>query len=121
MKKEHTKKKTETPHEPRKGLAHRRGELERLLSEGKQEEAKQLLREMLSAPLSDEERGALLVGFAAAYLALQNSVSATQRDALEEEIAGLEEIDRLSRDIDEKLELAKVRSSLHGTEADEEH
>lgn len=117
MKKEHTKKKRVvhyTPHAPkaRAGVAERKPELERLLAEGKQEEAKQLLRDMLSAPLTDEERGAILVGFAAAYLALSNQVNEARRDALQEEVEALESIAKMEKEVGEKLELAKVRASL---------
>ncbi|MEK7208328.1 MAG: hypothetical protein AAB699_02135 [Patescibacteria group bacterium] len=86
--------------------------IEKLLKDGKQDEARALLREALSAPLSEEERGALLVGFAAAYLALTESVNAARRDELAEEAEALEKIGELERRIDEKLQLVKVRQGL---------
>lgn len=92
--------------------------LEELLKAGKQEEAKNYLRELLQEPLSDEERGALLVGFAAAYLALQHSVNTMHRDILAEDVGALEKIGTLQHAIDEKLRLANVRSSLHGTDTE---
>ncbi len=88
--------------------------IERLLKEGKQDEARTLLRQALSAPLSEEERGALLVGFTAAYLALSNSLNEVRRDDLEEEANALEEIDELEHEIDDELRLAKVRQKLGG-------
>ncbi len=86
--------------------------IEKLLKDGKQEGARVLLREALSAPLSEEERGALLVGFAAAYLALTGSVNAARRDELSEEAEALERIAALERAVDEKLALVKVRAGL---------
>jgi hypothetical protein len=71
-----------------------------------------VLREALSAPLSQEERGALLVGFAAAYLALTNSINGLRREELEDEVETLEEVNALEREIDDKLRLIKVRQQL---------
>ncbi len=88
--------------------------IEKLLHEGRQDEARAMLRQALSAPLSEEERGALLVGFAAAYLAITNSINGARRDALEEDVEALEEIDALQHDIDDKLRLNKVRQQLGG-------
>ena len=86
--------------------------IEKLLKDGKQDEARALLREALSAPLSEEERGALLVGFAAAYLALTESVNAARRDELAEEAEALEKIGELERRIAENIQLLKVRQGL---------
>lgn len=86
--------------------------LESLLSKGKKEEARALLRLALAAPLTDEERGAILVGFAAAYLALSNSVTETHNAIMTQEIEDLERFSTLERDLDEKLRLARVRSQL---------
>lgn len=88
--------------------------IERMLKEGRKDEAREALREALTAPLTDEERGALLVGFAAAYLALSNSMSEARQDALHEEVTALEEVDALEREIDDRLRLAQVRQQLGG-------
>ncbi|MDO8564393.1 MAG: hypothetical protein Q7R88_00160 [bacterium] len=88
-------------------------EIEQLLADGKQDEARAVLREALMQPLSDEERGALLVGFAAAYLALQSSVNEMHRDILTEEVETLEKISSLQNSIDENLALVKARQGLN--------
>ena len=87
-------------------------EIQKLLEEGKKDEARAVLREALGAPLTDEERGALLVGFAAAYLALQNSVDETHLMSLREEAAVLERMNSIQKNIDHGLNLAKVREEL---------
>lgn len=87
-------------------------QLERLLRAGKKEEARAILRAALAAPLSDEERGAILVGFAAAYLALTNSINEVRREELAEEVLALEEVNALEREVDDKLRLVKIRREL---------
>lgn len=109
---EHRKKKTGARRAEGGSVAERTPELERLLAEGKEAEAKELLRGMLSAPLSEEERGAILVGFAAAYLALANRADAAYRDALAREVETLERITTLERGIGEKLAFAKMKGEL---------
>lgn len=75
----------------------------------------------LSAPFSQEEKGAAYVTLASAYLDVACSVLERQKAELERMLADFKEVSDAEQEFGEKVELAKVRSSLHGTEADEEH
>lgn len=60
--------------------------LEALLKEGKLDEAKALIREIVTAPLSQEEEGAALIQIASAYLDAANAADAAYIEALEKAV-----------------------------------
>ncbi len=63
--------------------------LESLLKEGKLDEARALIKETVSAPLTDTEAGEAYVSLASAYLDAANAADAEYIQALEKAVAGL--------------------------------
>ncbi len=57
--------------------------LKTLFAEGKVDEARSLIKEIVDAPLSPEEEGEMLVSLAKAYLEATNAADAAYIEALE--------------------------------------
>ncbi len=87
-------------------------QLEELLAGAKYEEAKKLIGEMVQVKLSSEEKGAVLVGIASAYMDISNAINETYRDALKEVIASIELVDKSESDFNDKLKLEEVKKDL---------
>ena len=72
----------------------------------------------LAEPVSQEEKGAAYVTLASAYLDVACSVLERQKAELERMLADFREVGDAEHEFGEKVKLAEVRSSLHGTEAE---
>lgn len=71
-----------------------------------------LLKNIKETPLRNSEKGAAYVALAEVYLDTVNGVLEQYRKSLENTIDEWKKLDRLGKDFEEKLSVAKVRSSL---------
>lgn len=91
-----------------------------VLSAPRKKEIENAIAVALAEPLSQEEKGAAYVTLASAYLDVACSVLERQKAELERMLADFKEVGEAEREFGEKVALAEVRSSLHGTEAEQE-
>ncbi len=87
--------------------------IESLLADKKYDDVRAIITSATSAKFSDEEKGAALTGLASAYLDISNAIQTRYRDALQEAIMGMKEINAMENKISEKVQLAEVRSKLN--------
>ena len=71
-----------------------------------------LLKNIRANPLRKSEKGAAYVALAEVYLDTANGVLEQYRKSLEDTVNQWHKLDRLGKDFEEKLSVAKVRSSL---------
>lgn len=86
--------------------------LETLLAEHKLDEAREVIKSIISAKLSDEEKGDMLIGLSSAYLDIMNSISSDYRDALNEAIKGLEAVSAADSRMTDIIRVAEIKESL---------
>ena len=84
-----------------------------LLTAGKFDEVKKLVSGMLAGDLTDEERGAVLAGIALAYMEAQNAAKAVYKDALEEGLEAVGDINEAEQKLEEQAKIDVVRADLH--------
>lgn len=83
-----------------------------LLAAGKRDEAKQMLKTVLSAELTPAEQGAAYHALAQLYLRVQQGLSEQYLEILQELLPKLETIDQLKGQAQDQGKLADVRGSL---------
>lgn len=86
--------------------------LERLLENGKWDEAKEALDTLLKNDLTDSEKGALLVNFGLVYTEVMGRISQRYLEALEEAEAVLKELNTKEKKAVEDIELARVENKI---------
>ena len=86
--------------------------IESLLAEKKYDEVKAAIIEASSKEFSDEERGAALTGLASVYMDISNAINTRYRDALQEAVAGMKDINAAENNASEKAKLVEVRAKL---------
>lgn len=84
-----------------------------LLSAGKFDEVKKLVSGMLEGNLTDEERGAVLAGIALAYMEAQNAAKAVYKDALEEGLETVDDINAAEEKLEERAKIDAVKADLN--------
>lgn len=86
--------------------------LESLLAEKKLDEAREVIKSIISAKMSDEEKGDILIGLSSAYLDIMNSINESYRDALDEAINGLETVNSADSRMTDIIRVAEIKESL---------
>lgn len=86
--------------------------LEQLLENGKWDEAKEALDDLLKADLTDQEKGALLVNFGLIYTEVMGRINQRYLEALEEAEAVLKELNTKEKETVEGIELARVENTI---------
>ncbi len=87
--------------------------IESLLAEKKYDEVRAIIQEATSKEFSDEERGATLTGLASVYMDISNAINIRYRDALQEALAGMKDINAAEGKAVENAKLAEVRGKLN--------
>lgn len=101
---------TKTEPKPAQGVVLDADRLEQLLVDGKFDDAKKMLNEYLSADLSKEEKGAIYVAFVMTYVSVMNKVYDQYNEALDETISNLNFIDQTKKEVNEKIDLARIKN-----------
>lgn len=86
--------------------------LEDLMRENKLDEAREYIRQSILAPLSDVERGEAIVLVTTAYMKLMNGINEEYRDSLQDILDELRSVDKMKEEVDQEIELKKVRIEL---------
>jgi len=86
--------------------------IEDLLAHKKYDEVRAIISASVHQKFSEEEKGAALVGIASIYMDISNSINAAYRDALQEAIDGIKEINKAESKFADKIKLAEVREGL---------
>ena len=86
-----------------------------LIEEGRLDEAKAFINELVRAPLSEKEKMALRVDLISKYVQAQNTLDSEYVKSLEEAVAALDEIGVQKGNINDKIELAEVREQLNNS------
>lgn len=87
--------------------------IEALLIEKKYDEVRALMKELLSAKLTDKEKGAALVDYASLYMDISNAINEKYKEALEQAIQGMKEINAAESGVNDSIDLATVRNALN--------
>lgn len=87
-------------------------QFEKLLAEGKLEEAKKSLAGLASLPVSKEERGDADVVLTRLYLKLTNALNQNYLETLEDATATLKALRVREKKFEEEAALARTRASL---------
>ncbi|MFA6601488.1 MAG: hypothetical protein WCT02_01315 [Candidatus Paceibacterota bacterium] len=87
--------------------------IEKLLEEKKYEEVRSIIKSVAEKKLTPEENGAVLTGFASAYLELSNAISLRYRDALAEAVLSLQQVNAAEAKALENIKLTEVRAKLN--------
>ena len=83
-----------------------------LIKEGKLDEARAVMQEAISAPLTDIERGRALAMLAMAYLESRNTIDKDFLADMKKTIQSIQQVNKQIREVDDSIKLAKVRQSL---------
>jgi hypothetical protein len=86
--------------------------LETLLAEGKYDDARKIITEKISAPITDGEKGDNLIGLSTAYLDISNAINTRYRDALKEAVEGMKVLRSAESKNGETIQIAEVREKL---------
>jgi len=86
--------------------------IEDLLAQKKYDEVRAIISASVHQKFSDEEKGAALVGIASIYMDISNSINEAYREALQEAIDGINEINKAESKFADKIKLAEVRDGL---------
>jgi hypothetical protein len=86
--------------------------LEALLADKKFDEAKAVINSIISAKMTESEKGDALVGMSSVYLDIMNSINAKYESALNDAIAGMRAINKAESKMNDKIRLAEVKESL---------
>ena len=89
-------------------------QLENLIEAEKFEEAQKLLKDYFTQPLSPEERGEAYINVASAYLDIVNYFNKQRAELLETSLKALEGLDKQRRQLDDLIDLDKVRKQIKG-------
>lgn len=84
-----------------------------LLSEGKLDQAKEILKGIVAAPLSDVDRGRAIVTLTMLYVEVKNKIDQEFLADLQQTIDTIRKIGVTERKIKDAAALAKVRSELN--------
>ena len=84
----------------------------KLIAEGKMEEAKIALQELVSVDLTDVERGRALVTLALLYIKIKNSINQEFLAEMKKTIAFIRSASASEIKVGDAIALAKVRSAL---------
>lgn len=95
-----------------KGIVLDTNTLEQLLVDGKFEAAKKMLNEYINADLPKEVKGAAYVAFVTTYVSVMNKIYDQYNQALDETIAGLTLIDKKEKELNERVDLARVKGEI---------
>ncbi len=88
-----------------------------LLEEKKFDEAKNFLEDYFkNLELTDEEKGAIYVNYASVYMQVMNDLNRQYSENLDEALNVLKKIDAKESEVNDKIDLAKVRSEIKGGE-----
>lgn len=87
--------------------------IEELVSDGKIDEAKALMKAAIEAKPSEAETGALLTMVASVYMQMINSVNKKYAEILDETLGAINKIDVASADVDHKLKIIETKKSLN--------
>jgi hypothetical protein len=88
--------------------------LEKLLAEKNFTEAKKVIGDIVSAKMSDLDKGQALVGVASIYLDISNAINENYRATLEEAIAGMKALNSEESKVNDKIRVAELKEDLHG-------
>lgn len=89
--------------------------LEQLVEQKKWTEAKKLLEEFFnSIELSGEEKGEIFTKLASIHMQIVNNINKRYEKSLDEMISALKKIDAKESEVNDKIDLAKVRSEIKG-------
>lgn len=87
--------------------------IEALLIEKKYDEVRAVIKELVSSKLTDKEKGAALIDYASLYIDISNAINEKYKEALEQVIEGMKEINAAENGVSDKIKLADVRDSLN--------
>jgi hypothetical protein len=85
---------------------------EKLMAEGNLEEARKALTEMVSAPLSPEDRGRTLVGLVTFYIKSKNQINKDFLKELKVTIESIRSVGGAEQVVKDQINLNQVRSKL---------
>lgn len=83
----------------------------KLLKENRFDEAKELVRNILSLPLSEQEKTKVYVDYTFAYMQVMNALNDRYEQALKEAIEDIETLEQEKVKLENKLQVAKVMMS----------
>ncbi len=83
-----------------------------LMAEGKRDEVRAILQEVVNIPLSDIERGEALVTLAMLYVQVKNSIDADFLADLQKTLEALKMINKKEQEVGDVVALEKVRKDL---------
>ncbi len=87
--------------------------IEALLIEKKYDEVRAIIKELISTKITDKEKGAALIDYAGLYMDISNAINEKYKEALEQAIEGMKEINTAEAGVHDKIELATVREALN--------
>ncbi len=91
--------------------------LEQLVEQKKWQEAKKIMEDVFnSAELSEEEKGEIHTKLASVYMQVVNNINRRYEASLDEMISTLKKIDAKESEVNDKIDLAEVRSEIKGGE-----
>ncbi len=82
------------------------------MAEGKRDEVRAILQEVVNIPLSDIERGEALVTLAMLYVQVKNSIDADFLADLQKTLEALKMINKKEQEVGDVVALEKVRKDL---------
>ena len=88
-------------------------EIQKLLEQGKTDEAKKLLTDLFKQDLADVGRGELLTDFAQAYIKVKNQLLETQVENLKKITEALALIDKAEKTTADQKRLDDIRNQLN--------
>jgi len=88
--------------------------LEKLLEKGELEEAKKILEDYFRIPATEEEKGAVYFNLANMYMKVMNDLNGRHKNALEQALFRLEQIERAKKDTLNQIDIARVKKELNG-------
>lgn len=83
-----------------------------LLSEGKYEEAKQLLKDFIDSEWTKDDEGEYYVGLIEEYLKMSNAINQAYLDEVAEIEAQLKQLDEIQSDADKNVALNNIRDDI---------
>lgn len=90
-------------------------QLKQLISEKRFDEAKTALHDYINQmELTEEEKGAVLVNFTSLYMKVLSDINANYEEELDAIIAALKDLDAKESLLNDKIDLAAVRSKIKG-------
>ena len=83
-----------------------------LMTEGKRDEVRAILQEVVNTPLSDIERGEALVTLAMLYVKVKNTTDADFLADLQKALGVLKMVNKQEQEVGDAIALEKVRKDL---------